>query len=208
MRHCRELLWVLVISALLFFTLAAGSLNQTRQAQCAGNLRQLYQMILAYEEDHGGIPPVTIPMKPLWKFWSDCLRPYSKDPLVFVCPADPRNAYMFEKQSPLFSHSVQKAASYGMNWFLKDSVSKKHGAPSPKLQFLSNPAQIVLFADSKGPYLMPERYWEFEKDFRHGDNQANFAFADGHVELLRQQDFGTFQEDGKFVTDFSKWRWQ
>ncbi len=208
MRHYQELLWVLFMAAVLFFTLAAGSLNRTRQTQCADNLRQLHQMILAYEEDHGGIPPVTIPMKPLWKFWSHCLKPYSKDPLVFVCPADARNAYMFEKHSPLFSHNVQKAASYGMNWFLADNAARKKGAPAPKLQFLSKPAQTVLFADSKGPYLMPERYWEFEKDFRHGDNQANFAFADGHIELLRQQDFGTFQDDGKFVTDFTKWHWQ
>ena len=74
---------------------------------------------------------------------------------------------------------------------------------------LSRPKETVLFADSKGPYLMPERFWTYEKAMRHdNETRANFIYADGSVRLQPQTDFGVFKEDGTFVTDFTKWHWK
>jgi prepilin-type processing-associated H-X9-DG protein len=115
---------------------------------------------------------------------------------------------MYEEDgSPLFSYKTQKSASYGMNWFLNEKEAKRANAAQARLACLSKPEQIVLFADSKGPYLLPERFWQHEMDLRHQE-QANFAFADGHVELLKQEHFGSYDDKGQFRSDFSKWHWQ
>lgn len=206
MKNIRELVLILLSAGILMLVMGSAG-ESAKRTRCMGSLKKLYGMTLSYENDHGGLPPVTIPAKPLWKFWSHCLRPYSTDKLDFCCPADKRNEYMFKPESPLFCPVVQSAASYGMNYFLTARSAGRAGAPEPRLRFLKNPAGVVLFGDSRGPYMLPPRFWQHEKDFRHENERANFVFADGHVEFLRQNDFGTTAPDGSFVTDFSKWHW-
>ena len=199
---------LLLVSAGLLLSLwgAAASPRKEPRLFCEQNLKKLYQYTLQYENDHGGLPPVRIPMKPLWKFWSNLLKSYSKDSYDFVCPADPRAAFLFEKvRSPLYHPQEFNASCYGMNWFLTDKDARKH-KKEPKLENLSRPGNTVFLGDSKGPYMLPPRFWTYEKAFRHEGEKANFIYADGHVKFEAQSDFGKF-ENGKFATDFTKWHW-
>ena len=206
MRNWKEL--ALVLGTGLTFLLTVGALDplEHKKAYCARNLKQLYVYAEMYQNDHGALPPVTIPMKPLWKFWSTLLREYSKNRYDFICPADPRAAFMFEKiRSPLYHPQQFNSACYGMNWFLTDKSAKRKKTTA-KLKNLSRPGETVFLGDSKGPYMLPPRFWTYEKAFRHENETANFIYADGHVKLQKQTDFGKF-ENGKFITDFTKWQW-
>ena len=128
MKNIRELVLILLSAGILMLVMGSAG-ESAKRTRCMGNLKKLYGMTLSYENDHGGLPPVTIPAKPLWKFWSHCLRPYSTDKLDFCCPADKRNEYMFKPESPLFCPVVQSAASYGMNYFLTARSAGRAGAP-------------------------------------------------------------------------------
>ena len=206
MRNWHELLIVVLSTSLLVILIGATNKAKSKELVCQNNLKKLYQYTLQYQNDHGGLPPVRIPMKPLWKFWSNLLKEYSNDEFDFICPSDPRAAYLFEKvRSPLFYPTEFNVSCYGMNWFLEDKGAKKKKT-TPKLENLSNPGNTVFLGDSKGPYMLPERFWTYEKDFRHLNEKANFIYADGQVKLQEQKDFGKF-ENGKFITDFSKWHW-
>ena len=206
MRNWKELLLVLCTGIALFLTVGALDPLEHKKAYCAANLKKLYIYADQYQSDHGALPPVTIPMKPLWKFWSTLLREYSKSSYDFICPADPRAAFMFEKiRSPLYHPQHFRGSCYGMNWFLTDKSAKRKKTTA-KLENLSRPGATVFLGDSKGPYMLPPRFWIYEKAFRHDDETANFIYADGHVKLQKQTDFGKF-EKGKFITDFTKWHW-
>ena len=173
---------------------------------CENNLRKLYSYAEQYQADHGALPPVNIPMKPLWKFWFHLLKPYSASQLDFACPEDQRAAYLFEtRQSPLFSPKNQDALSYGMNYFLTAHFADKKKV-APFLKNLSAPGKVVFLGDSKGPYMLPDRFWTYEKAFRHEEDQANFLYADGHIAYQKQTDFGRFEGE-RFITDFTKWHW-
>ena len=206
MRNWKELLPVVTAALLLIAALGAVNPRKNPRIFCQQNLKKLYIYTQQYENDHGGLPPVRIPMKPLWKFWSNLLRPYSDNEFDFICPADPRAAFLFQKvRSPLYHPRAFNASCYGMNWFLTDRDARKK-KKAPKLQNLSRPAETVFLGDSRGPYMLPPRFWTYEKAFRHTDETANFIYADGHVKLQKQIDFGRF-ENGKFITDFTKWHW-
>ena len=206
MRNWKELLCVAAACSLLLTLAGAAVTPENRRMVCAVNLKRLYTYARMYQDDHGTLPPVTIPMKPLWKFWSTLLKKYSNSRYDFICPADPRAAYLFEKvRSPLYFPEDFNASCYGMNWFLTDKSARRKKTTA-RLENLSRPGQTVFLGDSKGPYMLPPRFWTYEKAFRHENETANFLYADGHVELQKQTDFGKY-ENGKFITDFTKWHW-
>ena len=207
MKDWKELLLLLcVLPGVLFAVSTALNAAGGGNVRCAGNLRILYGYAGQYQRDHGVLPPVTIPMKPLWQFWSTLLRKYSQDRYEFICPADPRAAFMFEKRrSPLYSPREFRGACYGMNYFLNARAAGKM-KKQVRLDALSRPAGTVFLGDSKGPYMLPPRFWTYEKAFRHQDARANFLYADGHVKMQKQTDFGRFEGE-RFITDFTKWHW-
>ena len=208
MRNYRELLIVLAllaVVAVMAIPVVSEANHDAHAAVCQRHLTALYQATLQYQEETGVLPYVELKTKPLWKWWSELIRPYIDSSLSMSCPADPRAADFFRKvQSPLYI--PPSPLSFGMNWWLREGCAKKCGAKT-RLDGLSRPQEVVLFADSKGPYLMPERFWTYEKAMRHdNETRANFIYADGAVRLQPQSDFGQ-EKDGKFVTDFSKWHW-
>ena len=206
MRNRLELFLVLAVALLLTGMTGAVRTAAGKNAFCAGNLKKLNAYAWQYQNDHGVLPPVSVPTKPLWKFWSHYLRRYSSDKFDFICPADPRAAFMFEKKrSPLYSPREFRSACYGMNYFLTAGAARKK-KKTARLDNLSRPAYTVFLGDSKGPYMLPPRFWTYEKAFRHGEEQAFFLYADGHVKLQKQTDFGRFEGE-KFITDFTKWHW-
>lgn len=207
MKNCKELLLTAAVAGILFMLATAAIRDdQAKRTFCQNNLRKLHNFTLMYESDHGALPPVSVPTKPLWKFWPQYIGVYSSNIRDFACAVDPRNETLFaRKRTPLLPEK-RIACSYGMNYFLTEHFAKKLKR-KPLLANLSNPGQTILHGDSKGPYMLPERFWTYEKAMRHEEESAFFSFGDGHVAQMKQKDFGKTGQDGKFRSDFSKWHW-
>lgn len=208
MKNFRELVIVCAASAaLLIMTIAATDTATAKSAVCQNNLRTLFGVIQQYQTDHGVLPPVIVQQKPRWQFWGNYIAPYITDEKIQACPEDPRNASMFDRnRSPLLPAPRRAADSYGMNYFLTAHYARRKGKTA-NLANLSKPADTILLGDCKGPYMLPERYWQEERAMRHAEETANYVFADGHIAQLGQFDLGAIGQDGVFRTDLSHWHW-
>ena len=207
MKSVKEL-FLLTGTALLLvimFTAAVRDDNAKR-VFCQNNLKKIYSYTLMYQNDHGALPPVQVIAKPLWKFWPNYINKYCKDLRDLACPSDPRNESLFaRKKTPLLPEK-RTSCSYGMNYFLTEHYAKKKNK-KPLLANLSKPVKTVVFGDSKGPYMLPPRFWTYEVAMRHDNDTGFFCFADGHVSRMKQSNFGRKDEKGNFKTDFSRWHW-
>lgn len=182
MFNYRELYLVIGLLAVLVAGLGAASLGPAARYRihCAENLRRIHQAAGAYEHDYGCLPPVIIRSKPLWTFYDQALRSYVKDPLAFSCPADSRNRYLYEAQSPLFSQRTQMVHSYGMNRHLDKS--------GLRYADIRTPDRLVMLADALIPYIIPPAYWEKYEAPRH-EGRSNYIFMDGHVQYWNRNEF-------------------
>lgn len=207
MKNCKELFLTVVVAGLvLVLTSAAIKDDTARRTFCQGNLKKLYNYTQMYQNDHGVLPPVSVPTKPLWRFWPQYIEVYSNNIRDFACAVDPRNETLFaRKRSPLLPEK-RIACSYGMNYFLIEHYAQKLKRKA-LLSNLSKPEKTILHGDSKGPYMLPERFWTYEQAMRHEDETGFFSFGDGHVERMKQSDFGKFDDKGKFRSDFTRWHW-
>jgi hypothetical protein len=172
-RSYQELL-VILFCVFSLFILGATFPARSQKEICTANLKNIYSMTISYQEDYGSLPPVITRVKPYWKFWYKNLRKYTESDLIFCCPADKRNAFMFKKQSPLFSTKQIKVPSYGMNYFL----GGKPGALPFSLKKIKNPAQIILYGESKIPYMRPPQFIHKYAAFRHNHKLIIFLPTD------------------------------
>ena len=208
MRNYKELILVSGIFSLLAVLMSAAlDTADAKNAYCQNNLKTLYTAVTEYQEAHNALPPVFVAQKPRWGFWSQYIKPFVKDDKTFACPEDPRNTHMFANvNNPLMPKPQLRSDSYGMNYFLVERFAKRKGKAA-LLKNLTNPAKTIVFGDCKGPYMLPERYWNEERAMRHANETANYVHADGHIKNFNQMDLGSIGADGKFKTDFSNWHW-
>ena len=90
-----ELLLVIAvfsILSLLLCTAGEAAKKDAKLAICAANMKELVNKIHLYDAEHGQLPPVWVPAKPLWYFWSKHLDPSPLRNKLFCCPADIRSA--------------------------------------------------------------------------------------------------------------------
>lgn len=208
MKNCKELFGMVVVAGMLVILMTAAIRDDAaKRTFCQNNLKKLYRYTLMYQNDHGALPPVSVPTKPLWRFWPQYIEVYSDNIRDFACAVDPRNETLFaRKRTPLLPEK-RIACSYGMNYFLTAHSAKKFKRAA-LLSNLSNPGKTILHGDCKGPYMLPERIWTYEHAMRHENETAFFSFGDGHVARMKKSDFGKTGKDGKFRTDFSRWHWR
>ena len=80
MRNIKELIPVIPICAILVVLMTAAIRDDNaKRVFCQNNLKKIYRFTLMYEKDHGGLPPVSVPTKPLWKFWPNYINKYCKE---------------------------------------------------------------------------------------------------------------------------------
>lgn len=203
-----ELLAVICIVLLLFALIIPAWIKvkqTTGNVQCVSNLRQIGLGFAGYISEYGYGPPHygSSFFNPSGSnlLWTGHLAPYlgvtgditqAKLPHIFDDPQDPD-----AKSRPLnrgFTSTVDNwAISYGYNYpWLTSQNNWWRGSTS--LRALSNPATLVLAADSiplsKGGELIalidPSTWLNNPKrgmDFRHS-GKANAVFLDGHVQSL------------------------
>ena len=166
-----ELLVVIVILALLLglgIPALSTSISASKQARCASNLRQIFQIAETYSSENN------LHVVPLGFFEILDQEGYlSMESDVWVCPEDDRP----DKTSGL-PHDISYACNanltgWNANWYQGKENTLR----------LENLSSIVYFADADA-YWMNDHPANQNVSFRH-NQKANVLFLDGHVESVK-----------------------
>jgi len=184
-----ELLVVIAIIAILaaiLFPVFARAREKARQSSCQSNEKQIALGMLMYAQDYdemwimsattvGGVGD----QRPLWQ---DNLQPYVKNTQLFICPSDVARVL-----SGGYAPIQQVQSGYGIYCAHNNQA----------MAIYKHPAETVIFVDSTGFRThIPAAARNLPGGtacadggigfvaVRHND-QANFAFMDGHVKSLK-----------------------
>lgn len=202
MKSCKEALFCL--PALLVLTvLLCGAVSQERakQVRCANNLKQILRVMHNYVNDHGVMPPVWTPQKPLWTFWADNIDPDFATRTFAACPSDVRNSHMYkEKPDPLVPQLRRIASfSYGMNERMHTRSRRA------TMNDFANPEKLIIFGDAKIPTLQPVQNPGVKRHM----NRFHYITAAGNIRLYSEKTLGGKNNNGHFnvkETLWSPWR--
>lgn len=191
-----------ILAAMLFPALGRAK-ERAKQIRCVSNLRQIGLGIWMYADDfEGRIPPTAHQTRNTNEVWIAKLKPYIACDGVGLCPSDP---IRFERQKI-------GGMSYVLNDFLSVPLIDSFGrvsVPLPRLEQWRQPSQTILLfeiSDDYGPSIFTDhthsRSWlqdgwagvlkDIQPDRHRGtllspdrvQGQANYLFADGHVEAI------------------------
>ena len=129
MKNCFEMLLTVFVSALLVtLLLAAIDTPEAKRVFCENNLKKIHGAVIAYQNDHGILPPVMVTGR-RYVFWNNFLDgQYIKDKRTLACPAAPRNENFYTgRQNPLLPPNPRGAISYGMNYFITKKAALNQG---------------------------------------------------------------------------------
>lgn len=194
-------LGVVVLLAALLFPIAGRSVEKSRQARCAANLRQIFQATLAWSnENEGLLPRGGEGGGPLW---SDTLAPYlGMEVSTYGSPAGSRPQKVFACPSSRNVTSGGSRSDYGNNFFVFGDGS----TPQVKLLSIAQPSKTIAYIDSGNPSTglgvrsvadFMGANWGIQ--FRHGDiktpsgSYANAVYLDGHVAAAKAEDLSLTQ---------------
>lgn len=202
-----ELLVTVVIVALVGTLVLAGAglvRQQTQQAVCMGNQRQLGVAILGYCQDHHGDFPMTshgLDASNHTNSWVFSLAEYLADvDEVRICPADPKSKERLEAHGTSYVLNsyltVAQQDPFGRSLGGFTNINQLTSPATTPLAFIINFSKGVGYGndhthseswDSWGRMLADIQPDAFRGDW-HGPDRtkgsANYLFADGHVENL------------------------
>ncbi|MCK6470209.1 MAG: type II secretion system GspH family protein [Planctomycetes bacterium] len=93
---------ILALLAALLLPVLGRARAEGRRTACKSNLRQVYQAMQMYTNEHHGVYPALAPRPSLddsLPGLAETLRPYAPDPKVLACPADKLGLYEREGTS-------------------------------------------------------------------------------------------------------------
>lgn len=192
---------VLVVFAGVFGASLGTARNKAGQAVCTEHLRHLSSAWSLYAYDHGGaVPPVSLKVHDTGKSWQDVapwptiMQAYIDDPaLKGVGPratSVPLTAGGVLTCPSLHSGAGSQTPHYGMN---QVAVRSEDGGWD-SLPDMPDPSRTLIFADSRGWYVIGPTWGLDNIQFRH-QGGTNAAFADGHVDWLPEQYVRSSAED-------------
>ena len=192
---------IAILCALLLPALGAGK-SKAKQAACASNMRQIGIGMLLYADDHEEWLPTTSHLAGTNSSWIFSLASYVGNvDRIRICPADPLGAQRL----------AQRGTSYVMNeWTSVDKrdpfgrliesyrrlSSLKSPATTPTVFIISDEAGTATTQDhthsrnwTKGWLavigdIQPDRHLSGTPSADHSKGNANYLFADGHVETI------------------------
>lgn len=210
MHNFKELILVIIVSGAMLglgmSTTKYGSIKW-KKLKCQSNLKEIYKLADQYQSDHNGnIVTVVNKTKHPWGRWYSILLPYTDNPTIFYCPANPKaENLLLTNNDPLKPNTFgKKAQSYGMNASLGRITKKK--VIIINIKDVKNPGYLVYFGDSKDPSLRGTK-WCWEQDYapRHS-NKSNFVFMDGSVKLMDHKNLGLCQKWKNRKKDRNRWQ--
>ena len=182
-----ELLVVIAIIAVLaglLFPVIGRVSEQGRSTKCSNFMRQLGTAALLYAGEHNmSLPVTTHQRRQGGKSWSITLQEYAGGKITFRCPCD---------------ENATRAYTYLINDFLTPNPAGAPESDYSNLVRIEHPRETFLFAeasqnytnsdhfhfsDYSGQEIPPEMFSEQVAVKRH-DGNANYVFADAHVETL------------------------
>lgn len=203
-----ELLVVIAIIAILaaiLFPVFAAVRERARTAQCASNVSQLAKGVKAYAQDYSGsFPPIDDGGTPLTT-WIDFAVVYVSDNQVGKCPSATDTIYGRIWSWTNYPYEVRYGYAINSNLALDNPLG---GSSEWTIRNASKTLMIAdghwcwfaydLTEDPTGTNPYNPAWWSNKVAWRHpkskqprannepGRGGANFAMADGHVQLLRQ----------------------
>ena len=217
-----ELLVVIAIIAILTAILlpALNSARaKARQATCISNLKQIQQCLGFYTADYDDyLPPMVDPAQTSDKygFYHAVYYHYGKIKrdhvfgTIGACPEFPLSkvsygwsskSYIYASES--FAGSPCQHLTYTGNGPLFD-MGSGHYRDSRRITQIKNPSVVFTFADSKNTQNAHTSYTGTQKIGVPHTQSANFAFLDGHAQLLKA--LLPF-DDNPYTTDSQKEPW-
>lgn len=202
---------IAVLAAILLPTIA-GARKQAHVVRCLSNQRQLMTAMLLYAAANdgypafegwanpgspgskvnnwlfnppvAGLPPASQSGVQTGLFW-----PYLKDFRVFRCPVD---------DGPWPANSVQNVTSYVMNGAISNYTDRPIVQTIPLAKFHADDIftwEIPLFSDRNVSVNDAANYPPEGVTLRHYQS-TTVGCADGHAELIRDQDFNAWCQSG------------
>lgn len=193
-------LGIIVVLATLFAGVAKRILQESRNAGCVNNLRQISAASFAYSADHNGEWPANFvhPTDPYQNIvFSESLSSYlpayprwpsgdfRKSPLV--CPADkvPHTAGNPDVGYTVFRYGLSYGQNQSLNSTLRDSSA------GIRRQLVKHPSELALYMDFTGHFEMNASRLKVNSSIpnktrldllkeRH-NGKGNVAFADGSI---------------------------
>lgn len=208
-----ELLVVIAIIAILaaiLFPVFAAVRERARTTQCASNVSQLAKGVKAYAMDYeGSFPPIDNGTGPIMKIWIDFAIAYVSDDQVGKCPSATDtiygNLHTYDPGWPEDHYETRHGYAINSNLALDNPLG---GSSEWTIRNASKTLMIAdghwcwfaydLTEDPTGTNPFNPAWWSNKVAWRHpkskqprannepGRGGANFAMADGHVQLLRQ----------------------
>lgn len=162
-----ELLVVIAIIAILaaiLFPVLTASKEAGRRGSCLSNQKQIAMGLLMFAEGRGGRLPCAFFNNEAPAFgpgtpaqWKACIRPYLRNPNVFLCPSDrdARIKSVWEKNSFRGNENFDRPASYRYNNTMVGRSARGWPEVPYRLEGVPRPSRLILVCESQ-PY--PTRY--------------------------------------------------
>jgi prepilin-type N-terminal cleavage/methylation domain-containing protein/prepilin-type processing-associated H-X9-DG protein len=179
---------ILVILATLLSALGRDFISRGHAANCSSNLRQIGMATMMYAGDnHMSLPVTSHQRRQGGKSWTITLQPYASGTITFKCPKDPDKSRVY---------------TYLINDFLTPGPAGAPDLDFSRLAKIERPAATLMFGEASPTYrntdhfhfsvyrggVVPAESFEKQAATRAHGEQANYLFADGHVETLRRNE--------------------
>ena len=190
------------IGAILFPIFARSRESGGSRNGCLSNLKNIGLGFIQYVQDNDEIFPLTRTGSGVRSIgWVDVLQPYIKSTQVFECPGDANLPNTDKRKNP-------KKRGYTSYWMNANLSGASYDTS------LSTASTIMSGDGNDGTDLSDSSYalnslppsWILDKNspaYRHGVNRrdtgvgANYAFADGHVKMLKPSEISANAGNGK-----------
>lgn len=165
---------VFIVMILLSFMVVGlnESLKRARRAKCESNLKQVYQYLMLYLDEHNDIIPLAKGIDESYEgdFLKNLLAQQAHEKDVFYCPSDPRN-----------KATILNTGSY--DWCAETLRGKNFsGIKDKRNTIIVGDFRAGWHDDNQGIWS-----WFFVDESK--EQKINVLFADGHVEWITEQEW-------------------
>lgn len=209
MNHCREILLIIPLTAVLLLLVGATGSAVSKRAVCADNLRRIYQAAQSYSAGNDGmiVPGYVSRGAGRRTYWAEMLLPCVSNVSDFYCPADPSGRKGLTSNDLLPVMFDNRYVSYGINYHISSSGKPASAAAPYNINMVGDPSYVVYFGDARALQLRATRScWTADWNPVHEKQGANYVMADGHAEFFTGHNPGLYDAIPGWKKDRKRWK--